>query len=408
MKIKAKFIIIYLVFFPIAFSAYSTTPLLSTVSYTNPFISTPDYGVSNYDITQNVTYQVEINFTLTQISGTGDYYFKFPRINDRLPNSLKTMYTPPYQDSELLYNNITGYDEILMDYDDKFNNTHDWFNATLGPAEKFSMSQKYIVGLNAIKFSGIEDSEIGVYDTSDEMFELYCNYTEDYYERDDSSLIALSDSIVSPSDNPIEKARKICNWVSNNIDYTGDLTNEKGALWAYDNLKGDCSEFSSLMITLLRIQNIPARKVTGFLVSNNPSLRPKPGDMWSFDATESTPAEILGHAWMEYYVPDIGWIACDPLWDYFNRIDYLRFNLNVGANFFFPPNSITSEFDILFRYTSEFHDYDYNITITVIESNLAPLDAIPLIFFVFIGIGVAALLITVLLIKRIRRNKGEY
>jgi len=116
----------------------------------------------------------------------------------------------------------------------------------------------------------------------------------------------------------------------------------------------------------------------------------------------------LGHAWMEYYVPDIGWIACDPLWDYFNRIDYLRFNLNVGANFFFPPNSIISEFDTLFRYTSVFHDYDYNITITVIESNLAPLDSIPLIFFLFIGIGVAALLITVLLIIRIRRNKGEY
>lgn len=409
MKAKAKFVLIYLLFFPIAFSAYSTAPLLSTVSYTNPFISSPDYGVSNYDITQNVTYQVEINFTLTQTLGTGNYYFKFPRLNDRLPNSLETMYTPPYQDSDLLYNNITGYDEILMDIDDKFNNTYDLFNATLGPAEEFSLSQKYLVELNEIKFSGIKESEIGVYDTSDEIFELYCNYTEDYYERDDSSLITLSDSIVSPSDNPIEKAEKIYNWVSNNIDYRGDLDVEKGALWAYNNLEGDCSEFSSLMITLLRIQNIPARKITGFLVSNNPSLRPKPGDTWSFDATESTPAEIMGHAWVEYYVPDIGWIACDPTWDYFNRIDYLRFNLNVGANFFFPPSYTISEFSSLVFYssTSSF-EYDYNITIIVIESNLAPLSSFPLIFFIFIGIGIAAVLITIILITRIRRNKGGY
>ena len=406
MKVKAKFVLIYLLFFPIAFSAYSTAPLLSTVSYTNPFISSPDYGVSNYDITQNVTYQVEINFTLTQTLGTGNYYFKFPRLNDRLPNSLETMYTPPYQDSDLLYNNITGYDEVLMDIDDKFNNTYDLFNATLGPAEEFSLSQKYIVELNEIKFSGIEESEIGVYDTSDEIFELYCNYTEDYYERDDSSLITLSDSIVSPSDNPIEKAEKIYNWVSNNIDYRGDLDVEKGALWAYNNLEGDCSEFSSLMITLLRIQNIPARKITGFLVSNNPSLRPKPGDMWSFDAPE-----VLGHAWMEYYVPDIGWIACDPTWDYFNRIDYLRFNLNVGANFFFPPSHTMSEFSLLIFYYSpstSIFDYDYNITIVVLESNLAPLDSFPLIFYLFIGIGIAAVLITIILITRIRRNKGGY
>ena len=401
MKVKAKFILIYLLFFPIVFSAYSTTPLLSTVSYNNPFISSPDYGVSNYEITQNVTYQVEINFTLTQTLGTGDYYFKFPRLNDRLPDLPETMYTPPYQDSELLYNNMTGYSEILMDIDDKFNNTYDLFNATLGPAENLSLSQKYIVELNEIKFTN--ESEIGVYDTSDEIFELYCNYTEDYYERDDSLLIALSNSIVNPTDNPIEKARKIFNWVSDNIDYTGDLTDEKGALWAYNNLKGDCSEFSSLMITLLRIQNIPARKVTGFVVSNNPSLRPKPGDTWSFDASE-----VLGHAWMEYYVPDIGWIACDPTWDYFNRIDYLRFNLNVGANFFFPPSFTISEFSaLIFYYTSSFHDYDYNITITVLESNLAPVSSFPLIFLVFIGIGVAAILITVLLITRIRRNKGN-
>ncbi|MFX1428501.1 MAG: transglutaminase family protein, partial [Promethearchaeota archaeon] len=348
-----------------------------------------------------VTYQVEINFTLTQTLGSGNYYFKFPRINDRLPNSLDTKYTPPYQDSELLYNNITGYDVILLNSKDKFNNTYDWFNATLGVGEKVSISQKYIVGLNAIKFSDISESEIGTYDTSDEMFELYCNKTETCYERNDTSLISLSNSIVNPSDNPIEKAKKICNWVSDNLEYTGDLTDEMGALWAYTNLKGDCSEFSSLMITLLRIQNIPARKVTGYLVSNNPSLRPKPGDIWSFDANE-----IMGHAWMEYYVPDIGWIACDPLWDYFNRIDYLRFNINVGANFFFPPSSIISEFNRLYSYTSMFHDYDYSITITVIESNLAPLDSIPLMFYVFIGIGAAAILITIFLIIRIKKHKG--
>ena len=95
--------------------------------------------------------------------------------------------------------------------------------------------------------------------------------------------------------------------------------------------------------------------------------------------------------------------------NYFNRIDYLRFNLNVGANFFFPPSNTISEFSSLVFYsTSSFFEYDYNINIIVLESNLAPSSSFPLIFFVFIGIGVAAVLITIILITRIRRNKGVY
>ena len=325
MKVRTKFIFIYLLFFPIVSSAFSTISLFSTISNANPYLSSPVYGVSNYDITQNVTYQVEINFTLTQNSVSGNFYFKFPRLNDRMPTTPQTKYTPPYQDSELLYNKTTGYNAIIMGRNDKFNNTYDLFNATLDSTEQFIMSQKYLVTLNAIKFSDIAESEIGDYDYSDIIFELYCNKTEDFYERNDTSLIALSNSIVDPSDNPIEKAEKICNWVANNINYNGSMEEEKGALWAFNKSQGDCSEYSSLMITLLRIQDIPARKVTGFLVSNNPSLRPKPGDIWSFDATDSTPAEIMGHAWMEYYVPDIGWIACDPTWhtayNYFNKIE---------------------------------------------------------------------------------------
>ncbi|MFX1374635.1 MAG: transglutaminase family protein [Promethearchaeota archaeon] len=413
MKARSKIIFLYLFFFPLTNSTYSTTCLFSTISNTNPYLSSPAYGVSNYDIIQNVTYQVEINLTITKNTEPGDFYFKFPRLIDRMPNSPLTKYTPPYQDSELLYNNFTGYDAIIMEKNDKFNNTYDWLNTTLNPGEKFTMSQKYLVGLNEIKFSGITDAEIGEYDYSDIMFELYCNNTEQFYERDNALLIALSNSIVSPSDNPIEKASKICNWVANHIHYNNSMDGEKGALWAYNNLDGDCSEFSSLMVTLLRIQDIPARKVTGFLVSNNPSLRPKANDTWSFDATESTEAEIMGHAWMEYYVPDIGWIACDPTWhaiyNYFNRIDYLRFNLNVGANFFFPPSFTIGEFSSLVFYpTSEYFTYDYNITILVIDSNLAPLRPLPLLFMIFVGIGVAAVLFTIILLMSAKRKKEKY
>ncbi len=202
--------------------------------------------------------------------------------------------------------------------------------------------------------------------------------------------------------------------MANNIAYNGLLPpQEKGALWAYDNLQGDCSEYSSLMVTLLRIQGIPARKVTGFLISNNPGTRPAIGNIWTFNSNEAS-FDILGHAWVEYFVPSIGWIACDPTWhksvNYFNRIDFLRFNLNVGAHFFFPPSYTVSEFSnpIIGYSLGADYDYDYDIKITVLDTDLIPLGEFPIYVTIFIIVGFAAVIgLALLLFIRGRKKVIE-
>jgi len=363
------FLIPLSIFFPFNFDAQDR--------YSFQFSSQSNMGVSKYNISQTVTYQIETNFSLTPSSAPGEYYFKFVRLNNRIPDSPLTKFCPPYQESELLYNFIGGYNpsEIIIGHHDKFNNTYDSFNASLLVGEKVTFNQKYIVKLNEIEFQEILDEDIGDYDTSEIIFDLYCNYSEIYYERDDPTLISLSNSIVSYDDNPIEKAQKIIEWVSNNLTYNGNLPfQEKGALWAYNNREGDCSEYSSLMITLLRIQNIPARKVTGFLISNNPSFQPKINDVWQFHANDLNTTMML-QAWVEYYVPNIGWIACDPTWhsslNYFNRNDILKFHWNVGAHFFVPPSLTVSEFlNPMFVYNIvSFPQFSYDIKVTVINTS---------------------------------------
>ncbi|MCK4382896.1 MAG: transglutaminase domain-containing protein [Candidatus Lokiarchaeota archaeon] len=370
-------------------------------------------GVSNYEIPQSVTYSVEINFSLTHTSGAnGDYWFKFSRLNDRQPNSSLTQYSGPYQESELQYSNINGSDTTPFIYRDIFNNTFDIFNASnLLPSETITVNQKYRVKLNEVNFYNINTSEIGVYDTSDEIFALYCNNSEQYYERDDFNINATSYSIVNPSDNPVVKAQKISDWVVNHIDYDDGLpAQEMGAKWAYDNQLGDCSEYSSLMVTLLRCQGIPARKVAGFVISNDPSTKPYIGQEWNFYTRSGGESNILGHAWVEYYVVGIGWIACDPTWDgqvnYFNHIDYLRFNLNIGAWFSVPQLSDASEFPhpcLVYIMTSVF-DYDYNFKVSVVDINLNQF-ATEIIIFIIIGVILAALVIGITIIIMRRKKK---
>jgi transglutaminase-like putative cysteine protease len=234
-----------------------------------------------------------------------------------------------------------------------------------------------------------------------------------FYNRSDPALISLSNSIVYPSDSAVVKANKIINWISQNIEYNDSLDVEIGASNAYGNLTGDCSEYSSLMITLLRIQNIPARKVTGFVLSNVHNFKPEIGDTYEF-YSNSEALNLLGHAWVEYYVPDIGWIACDPTWHqvtgtYFNRIDYLRFNYNVGAWFFFPPNQQHSEFPVPYAtgsYTGSYR-YDFEFKITVIDTNYLGLDLMFLLIIMLIAV-LSILLLVIFLIIRRKRKKNDY
>ena len=376
MKTKKTFLLRYLFVVLLIFSSLILMPGISSGMNANN-------GVSKYNINQSVKYQVDINYTLTHIKNTPQkYYFKVARLNDRQPNSSLTQYTPPVQESELLYNSITGWESIYKGYQDKFNNTYDLFNASLARGEILRLSQRYNVTLNEIDFENINDEDIGTYTPGDEIHDLYM-VTEQYYNSNNPGLIALSNSIVNALDNPIEKARDLFNWVVSNIDY--EIQDEElGAFIAYNQGFGDCSEYSDLLITLLRIQGIPARKITGFLVTNVANHQPKLGNKYVFDLnfdgvslTTSYTNEILGHAWVEYYIPSVGWIVSDPTWGngYFNHIDFLRFNLNIGAWFFLPgsyPAQYLSEFSINPAAVTSDHsayNYQYTLEITVLNTS---------------------------------------
>ncbi|MFX0060125.1 MAG: transglutaminase family protein [Candidatus Hodarchaeota archaeon] len=415
-KIK-KFLIINLFILPLFSSFLFILVDFSSGNSEFSIAINSDFGISHYEIKQSVTYQVEINFSAAQLTGGATWYFKVPRLNNRGPNSNLTTFCPPYQESSILYNNVTGYNpsELIFGHNDKYNNTYDSYNATLGPLQNVKLNQKYLIKLNEIQFDAIQDTDIGVYNYSDEIFQLYCNKSDVYYNRTDPNLIAASNSIVNPSDNPVEKAQKICNWVSNYLAYNTSLLDEIGASAAYGNQSGDCSEFSSLMITLLRIQDIPARKVTGFVLSNEYSFKPEIGDVYTYTTGKGDESTILGHAWVEYYVPTLGWIACDPTWykftgDYFNKIDFLHFNFNVGSWFFYPPNLNYSEFafPIIYALGTGDYDYDFQFKATVLDTDYITIDFLGFLIIIIIAAVLIIAFISIIMVTRRKRSKLEY
>ncbi|MEO9066472.1 MAG: transglutaminase family protein [Burkholderiaceae bacterium] len=64
--------------------------------------------------------------------------------------------------------------------------------------------------------------------------------------------------------------------------------------------KGVCQDFAHLMIACLRSQGLPARYVSGYLLTDPPPGRPR---LLGADAS---------HAWVAAYSPSHGWVEFDP------------------------------------------------------------------------------------------------
>jgi len=96
---------------------------------------------------------------------------------------------------------------------------------------------------------------------------------------------------------PVEKARRLYNYVVSTMHYDHDGAGwgRGDAVWARENKHGNCTDFHSLFIAMARAAGIPARFEIGF----------------SLPIGLSDGAIGGYHCWAEFYVQGIGWIPVD-------------------------------------------------------------------------------------------------
>ena len=73
---------------------------------------------------------------------------------------------------------------------------------------------------------------------------------------------------------------------------------------------GVCQDFANLFITLARLLGIPARYVCGYIYTGN--AVGNSGDTPTAPTAASRATSDATHAWVQLYIPDIGWKGFDP------------------------------------------------------------------------------------------------
>jgi len=99
---------------------------------------------------------------------------------------------------------------------------------------------------------------------------------------------AVADELWAQSSDIIDYARRCYEYTATHLKYLDDNTGIHSLQSIIDNGGGDCGNFSSYYISLLRNRNIPSRPVVGVIEQDN------------------------YHVWPEFYLQDYGWIPVDP------------------------------------------------------------------------------------------------
>jgi len=177
-------------------------------------------------------------------------------------------------------------------------------NIMIGAYQTFTVELNYYVLSFNTRYL-INSSLIGDYDTNSDVYQ---NFTqpEKLIQSDHPEIRAKAENLTKGESDPHAKVLKIYNFVIQHLRYVLQ-EDERGALWAFKNRTGDCSEFSYLFVALCRAAGIPARIQAGF----------------AFQSLKSSVE--YGHMWAEYYLENYGWIPVDATWRLFDSIDCRHF-----------------------------------------------------------------------------------
>ena len=112
-----------------------------------------------------------------------------------------------------------------------------------------------------------------------------------------ATIAQMAEEQTAGATDSIDKAHRIYNYVSSTMRYdkSGEGWGRGDAMWACDSKRGNCTDFHSVLIGMMRSSGIPARFEIGFPLPEGKSE----GDISGY------------HCWAEFYVSGIGWIPVD-------------------------------------------------------------------------------------------------
>ena len=196
-------------------------------------------------------------------------------------------------------------------YVDEENNWHGVFKISELAPGKTEVIRLELLCEVKIHDPSISEQDSGTISQVPAQLENYLK-PKDKWESDDLTIQQAAQDAIKGETNAYLAAKRISDYVVNRLDWEAQ-DKRRGALWAFTEKRGDCSEYTDLSIALARAAGIPARAMYG----------------WGYQKENTGP-----HAWPQFYFPNVGWQPADPTWaetsgNYFAKLDPIHLTRNV-------------------------------------------------------------------------------
>lgn len=190
---------------------------------------------------------------------------------------------PPYQTVHASEITPNSYQIVTDEYGNRY---AEFDLADMPPGATTPIEIRYRVAVNELAYN-LDPCE-------GELPDLF-NEAELHIESNNPQIVELARQLSKGKASTCEQVRAFYDHIGNNLVYSYNGANW-GAQAALGHMGADCTEYASLMIALSRAQGIPARYLEG---------------LWVGDARAEEAARTE-HAWLDVYLPGIGWTPMDP------------------------------------------------------------------------------------------------
>lgn len=165
------------------------------------------------------------------------------------------------------------------------------------------LSSSFDLKTNSVTVNTSLIDDIPEADLSLEPYKLYLGDEEgDYVSPSNKDIAALANTLwTEAGGKQIDYAKRCFDWTARSLTYGNAYTGLHTITELMRTKKGDCGNFSSVFISLLRAKGIPARHLV--------MIEPGQGEY---------------HVRADFYIPGYGWIPADPTFQ----------NSNPSANYF--------------------------------------------------------------------------
>lgn len=189
--------------------------------------------------------------------------------------------------------------------------------------KKAVLQNEFVIQVADVSIDFDAINTIYPYDHCDPNYEKYTGSNYPFINIEQKQLFLISQAIWENSSNALDYAEKCYLYVAATFDYGLPESGFKSLDFTLKNKMGDCGNLSSVFITLLRMQDIPARHLLGF--------RPD-GSL---------------HVWADFYLANYGWIPVDVTYKHdYPKGDYFG-NIRFGNNGFIVQRGIGHEVSVL-------------------------------------------------------------